>query len=231
MSVSPERPLRVAVVADRPLVTATVRTALGGHGVETTERPWGARHQAYPAPDPVDVLLAICDLADPGLWLSPRLTGVVDAEVPGLVLTPTPHCSLWGAALASGAGAVLPDSTTTDELVAALDQLAFGGSPMAAQERALLLARWQGEGPSRDLLSRLRSLSPREAAVLQLLDAGHDVHSVADELGLGHGTVRTYVAAIRRKLGVRSQVAAVSTIAWLPAPRVPVDEPLAGRTG
>lgn len=231
MSVSPERPLRVAVVADRALVTASVRTALGAHGVETTERAWGSRHQAYPAPDPVDVLLAVCDLADPDLWLSPRLAGVVDAEVPGLVLTPTPHCALWGAALASGAGAVLPDSTATDELVAALGQLAFGESPMTPQERAVLLTRWQGEGPGSDLLSRLRSLSPREAAVLQLLDAGRDVRSVADELGLGHGTVRTYIAAIRRKLGVRSQVAAVSTISWLPAPRAPVDDQLVGRTG
>ena len=231
MSASPDHPLRVAVVADRPLVTTSVCAALEDRGVATTVRCWGTRHHAVPEPDPADVLLVLCDLADPDLWLSPRLDGVLDGDVPGLVVTPAPQGSLWGAALASGAAAVLPDWATADEVLVALAQLTRGESPMSAQERAVLLARWQGEGPGRDLLARLRSLSPREAAVLRLLNAGRDVRCVAHELGVGHGTVRTYVAAIRRKLGVNSQLAAAATIAWLPGPRVPACQELVGRTG
>jgi DNA-binding NarL/FixJ family response regulator len=224
------RPLRVAVLADHPLVTDAVRVALAGHGLETSARSWGTRHPAAPAT--ADALLALCDLADPGLWLSPRLAGVVDAEVPALVVTPAPRSIVWGAVLALGAGAVLPDSATTDEVVLALRALASGRSPMSPRERSELLRWWQEEGPGPDVLPRLQSLSPREAAVLRLLSAGLDVRAVAAELGLGRGTVRTYIAALRRKLGVRSQSAAVSTIGWLPGPHVPAQRrPTGGARG
>lgn len=217
---STHRVLHIGVVSDRQLVTEAVRVALSTHGFETSSAPWGNRHGDL-GEDEVDVLLVLCDLADPRVWMSPRLTGVVDAGVPVLVVTPAEPGVLWGAALAAGAEAVLSDSTNVDRVVEALDDLAAGRPVMAATERASSLTRWQAEGPGPDALRRLSSLSPREAAVLNLLSVGHDVKSIADVLELGRGTVRTYIAAIRRKLGVNSQLGAVATISWLPGPHVP----------
>jgi len=217
---STNRVLRVGVVSERLLVTEAVLVALATHGFETASASWGSRHGEV-REDEVDVLLVLCDLADPQLWMSPRLTGVAGGGVPVLVVTPSEPGVLWGAALTAGAAAVLSDATSVEGVARALDDVAADRPAMDPEERTAALTRWQAEGPGHDTLSRLGSLSPREAAVLSLLSVGHDVRSIAEELELGRGTVRTYIAAIRRKLGVNSQLGAVATISWLPGPHVP----------
>lgn len=213
--------LRVGVVSDQPLVTEAVRFALSVQGLGSRTASWGTRRPDALPQDDSDVLLVLCDLADPRLWMSPRLDGVVTADQPVVVLTPAARGAVWGAVLALGADAVMPDTAHQEDVLEALAAAASGRPAMPVADRAALLTRWEAEGVGAERLARLRSLSPREGLVLELLRAGHDVSSVAQETGLGRGTVRTYLAAIRRKLGVNSQQAAVASIAWLPGPHVP----------
>jgi len=45
-------------------------------------------------------------------------------------------------------------------------------------------------------------LSDREVAILRGIAAGHTYEKIARELELGYETVRTYVRALRKKLGL-----------------------------
>jgi len=50
-------------------------------------------------------------------------------------------------------------------------------------------------------------LTPREIQVVTLVGRDRKYKEIADELGLGYETVKTYAARIRRKLGLGSKVA------------------------
>jgi len=56
------------------------------------------------------------------------------------------------------------------------------------------------------------NLSPREEEVLRLLAKGHRSKEIAEELGVGLGTVNTYVRHIYEKLHVRSRAEAVARL-------------------
>lgn len=49
------------------------------------------------------------------------------------------------------------------------------------------------------------SLSPRELDVVRRIVEGKKYRDIADELGLGYETIKTYAARIRSKLGVHSK--------------------------
>jgi DNA-binding CsgD family transcriptional regulator len=55
----------------------------------------------------------------------------------------------------------------------------------------------------------ISSLTPREAEVLHLLVRGHSNCEMAELLHIGEGTVKTHVARILSKLGVRDRVQAI----------------------
>ncbi len=48
-------------------------------------------------------------------------------------------------------------------------------------------------------------LSPQELKVVKLIVKGYKYKDIAESMGLGTETVRTYVSRIRKKLGVRSK--------------------------
>jgi DNA-binding NarL/FixJ family response regulator len=60
------------------------------------------------------------------------------------------------------------------------------------------------------LADEIDELSLREAEVLELLAKGHLVKEIAVKLGIGFGSVRTYVRRIYEKLHVRSRSQAIA---------------------
>jgi RNA polymerase sigma factor (sigma-70 family) len=218
---APQRPpRRIAVASDQSLVGEAVRTALASRGLEAFLLAWSGPRRRQPeghlAPGGADAVLLLCDLDVSTSLREARLLAAAQGDLPQLVLTPAPRGARWGALLDLGVQAVLSNDTTLDEVVDALEDVAAGRPLMTPEDRESLIEQWRSDRVEKDqLLGRMRSLSPRERTVLRLLHAGDDVRSIAEMLGVSEATVRSHVKAIRRKLQVSSQLAAVAAFDWL----------------
>jgi DNA-binding NarL/FixJ family response regulator len=113
-------------------------------------------------------------------------------------------------ALMAGATGYLLKQTPREELLAALEDVHRGGSPMTSNIARKIVQSFhqvpavveQGEG-----------LSPREEEVLDMLTQGFLFKEVADRLQISVHTVNTYVRRIYEKLHVRSRAQAVAKYA------------------
>jgi len=112
-------------------------------------------------------------------------------------------------ALQAGAGGFLVKSDPPERIVAAVRALAAGDAVLGAETTALLVQRFLNRPrPHADGDGRLGALTEREAQVLRLLAAGRSNAEIARALLIGEGTVKTHVARILAKLGVRDRVQA-----------------------
>ncbi|MER5265301.1 LuxR C-terminal-related transcriptional regulator [Actinosynnema sp. NPDC002837] len=92
-------------------------------------------------------------------------------------------------------------------LLKALHDALRAASPTAA-ERDLALA---GLRARLDEARRISTLTEREAGVLAGIAAGYRAEDIARDLSVSVATVRSQIAAVLRKLDVRSQTAAAAT--------------------
>lgn len=116
------------------------------------------------------------------------------------------------AALAAGATGYLLKSTRRDELLAAIEQIVQGGSPMSSSIARKVVQLLQQPKPQ---LKDATELSKRENEVLALLAQGYLYKEIADTLGIGNETVNTYIRRIYEKLHVHSRSQAVARYANL----------------
>ncbi len=216
-------PERVLVTSDQDLVSEAIAAALADRGYLVTRWPWS---QAARRTTDAEVGLLLSDLERPPR--TRRALAVLHATpLPWLVLTAADHGPVWGGLLQEGARLVGPSSTTLDELEPMLTRVARGrGTP--ATERRRLIADWHRlEAEQADLAERIATMTPREREVLGHLYAGTPVRSIARRLHLSEATVRSQVQRVLRKLGVRSQLAAVAALS---AASQPADEVIASLT-
>ena len=111
-------------------------------------------------------------------------------------------------ALAAGASGFVLKDTPADRLVTAIRAAAAGDSvlaPSVARRVTDELARRRT--PER--IEALASLTGREHEVLALMADGCSNAEIAERLVIGEGTVKTHVARILMKLGVRDRLQAV----------------------
>ncbi len=120
----------------------------------------------------------------------------------------------------AGASAFLHKAAAFDILLSTIERVVAGDEVISAGERHELLAGLRASRAARDeRLARLATLAPREQAVLEGLMAGKTAGEIAEQSYISIKTVRTHIEAILRKLGVRSQLAAVAMAAemgWRP---------------
>ncbi len=111
------------------------------------------------------------------------------------------------AALAAGATGYLLKSTSREELVAAIEQIVGGGSPMSSGIARKVVQSFSGlKAPPEPMAA----LSPREQSVLALLTKGYLYKEIAESLGVGVPTVDTYIRRIYEKLQVHSRSEAIA---------------------
>jgi DNA-binding NarL/FixJ family response regulator len=116
------------------------------------------------------------------------------------------------AALMAGACGYLLKRLTRADLLAALEEVCSGGSPMSGSIARKVVRFFQTPGlPA----GNQPPLSPRELEVLQLVAEGYVNKEIADRLALSAPTVATYIRRIYEKLHVHSREAAIGKFSLL----------------
>jgi DNA-binding NarL/FixJ family response regulator len=113
-------------------------------------------------------------------------------------------------ALRAGATGFLLKSMPREQLVTAVRSAVRGDALLAPALLRRLLDDFVGRAAAPPAqLPGLAELTPREEEVLRLMARGFSNAEIADHLVLGEGTVKTHVARVLAKLGVRDRVQAV----------------------
>jgi len=205
-------PLRVVVADDQALVRAGFRMILTADGIDVVaEAVNGAEAiDAVRRTRPDVVLMDIRMPELDGLQATRRiLTGA--AEEPRVIILTTFDLDHYVyAALTAGASGFLLKDVTPEHLVAAVRLVRAGDALLAPSITRRLVERFAGRDPATAATHRdLAALTPRELEVLQLLAQGMSNAELAARLHLSEATVKTHVARILAKLGLRDRVQAV----------------------
>ena len=202
--------LRVVVVDDQALVRAGLRMILraepdlevvgeAGNGQEALEVV------AATAPDVVlmDVRMPEMD----GIEATRRLAaGPGAARV--LMLTTFDLDALVYDALQAGASGFLLKEAPPEQLVAGVRTVAAGEQLLAPTVTRRLIERFTSQAPPAAAAAG-DELTPRELEVLQLIARAMTNAEIAAQLFVSETTVKTHVARILMKLGLRDRVQAV----------------------
>jgi DNA-binding NarL/FixJ family response regulator len=137
-----------------------------------------------------------------------RLLKDIIPEIQVMMLTVYENTDHIFSALSAGASGYLLKQTPPDELLAAIEELNRGGSPMTSHIARKVVASFKSPAPP--TVRETDNLSPREREVLEHLAKGFLYKEIADALGIGYDTVHTHIRRIYEKLHVRSRAQAVA---------------------
>jgi DNA-binding NarL/FixJ family response regulator len=107
-------------------------------------------------------------------------------------------------ALKAGANGYILKSSTPDEIIAAIRELAEGGAPMSAHVARRVVAHF------RPIPKDQATLSERENELLRLLAEGLLYKEIAERMGITVGTVKQHIHRIYGKLHVQNRTEAVN---------------------
>lgn len=123
-----------------------------------------------------------------------------------LMLTAYDNSELIFESLRSGASGYLMKNTEPDEIIAAIEQVHAGGSPMSMQIARKVVSHFQEiKKPS----TKFEQLTPRETEILSLLAKGFLYKEIADQCQISLHTVRGHVHLVYEKLHVQSRSEAI----------------------
>jgi DNA-binding NarL/FixJ family response regulator len=112
-------------------------------------------------------------------------------------------------ALRAGAAGFLLKDAPSSRLIAAVRAAATGDSLIEPSITQRLVERFAEPAPATGIPERLEQLTARELDVLRLITRGLSNAEIAAEMFVAETTVKTHVARILAKLGVRDRVQAV----------------------
>jgi DNA-binding NarL/FixJ family response regulator len=113
-------------------------------------------------------------------------------------------------ALAAGATGYLLKRAQRSELLAAIEELRSGGSPMSSSIARKVVQSFQPL--SQPNVSATSTLSERERKVLELLAHGYAYKEIGEQMGITVPTVGTHVRHIYDKLHVNNRAQAVAKL-------------------
>jgi DNA-binding NarL/FixJ family response regulator len=206
-----EQTLRVVIADDQALVRAGFRMILTADGIDVVaEAEDGAEAaEAVRRTHPDVVLLDIRMPNMDGIEAARRiLAGDNPPRV--IMLTTFDLDNYVYTALGLGASGFLLKDVTPEYLVAAIRIVRDGDALLAPSITRRLVERFAKPEPRESPSHRdLAALTPREREVLTLIAQGLSNVEIAGRLFLSEATVKTHVARILAKLGLRDRVQAV----------------------
>lgn len=123
----------------------------------------------------------------------------INSRIKFLMFTVLPENSYALQLIEEGASGFLNKNTRVDEMVAAIRSVSLGKIYMSHELRMLKLEQKKASDKQ-----GIEKLSKREREIFMLLAAGKRQVDIEAELDIGHSTMSTYVARIKRKLGVKT---------------------------
>jgi DNA-binding NarL/FixJ family response regulator len=112
-------------------------------------------------------------------------------------------------ALRAGASGFLVKDAPPEQLLAAVHAVSRGDALLDPAITRAVIGQFTRRPARPELAARLEELTAREREIFELLARGLSNAEIAAKLVVGEGTVKTHVAHILRKLGVRDRVHAV----------------------
>ena len=203
--------IRVLIADDQSLVRAGFRLVLENHpDLEVVGEASNGEEAIHSARrlDPDVVLMDIRMPELDGIAATRAITGAQAARV--LVLTTYDLDEYVYDALQAGASGFLLKDTAPEQLADGIRAVAAGEALLAPTVTRRLIEEFARVGPARRVRpAELDELTPRELDVLQLLARGRSNAEIAEALVVSETTVKTHVAHVLGKLGLRDRVQAV----------------------
>jgi DNA-binding NarL/FixJ family response regulator len=203
--------LRVVIADDQALVRAGFRMILLADGIDVVAEAEGGA-------EAVDAVLrtgpdvVLMDIRMPNMDGIEAARRILARDNPPrvIMLTTFDLDNYVYAALGIGASGFLLKDVTPEYLVAAIRIVRDGDALLAPSITRRLVERFAKPEPQESPLHRdLAALTPREREVLTLVAQGLSNVEIAGRLFLSEATVKTHVARILAKLGLRDRVQAV----------------------
>ena len=146
-----------------------------------------------------------------GLKAAERILADPESDSAVLMLTTFDRDEYIYEALRIGASGFLLKDAPADRLLDAVRAAAAGDALLAPSVTRRLIEQFARTAPAAPgaVPSALGDLTERELGVLRLLARGLSNAEIAAELVLGENTIKTHVARVLRKLGLRDRVQAV----------------------
>ena len=202
---------RVVVADDQSLVRTGFRMILTAGGIEVVAEA-GTGQQAIDAVRRTRPDVVLMDVRMPeldGLEATRRILDA-SADAPRVIILTTFDLDHYVyAALAAGASGFLLKDVTPEHLVAAVRMVRTGDALLAPVITRRLVERFFRRDPAAVPHRELAALTPRELEVLSLVARGLNNAGLAAHLHLSEATVKTHVARILAKLGLRDRAQAV----------------------
>jgi DNA-binding NarL/FixJ family response regulator len=145
-----------------------------------------------------------------GIEATRQVTGLrADPAVRVLMLTTFDLDEYVYDALRAGASGFLLKDVPAEQLAAAVRMVAAGEALLAPSITRRLIEEFATARPSVEPPPGLDELTPRELEVFRLVARGLSNSEIAAELIIGETTVKTHVARLLMKLGLRDRIQAV----------------------
>jgi DNA-binding NarL/FixJ family response regulator len=206
--------IRVLLADDQALVRAGLRKIVDTEDDMTVVAEAADGLEAVDAARASRPDVAVVDIRMPrldGIEATRRIVAALGADVRVLMLTTFGLDEYVFEALRAGASGFMLKDAPAEELLDAIRVVAGGAALLAPAVTQSVIEEFARRSPGTpaEASARLEELTDREREVLVLLTRGRSNSEIAADLVVSEATVKTHVAHVLMKLGVRDRVQAV----------------------